>query len=268
MRNHYLWPVLAAFCLLSMLILLPFRQAEAQDGQDTPRPTVFQAAGTTVTSILCSVDFFRAALGQPNNANTAGPLTSGRREINWDGGGSTETSPAPTPFEGFLEGRGALITTPGTGFVQAPVSGLADTFANPTYTTIFQPFSPLRLFAPVGSNITDVEFFVPGGGNVQALTSGFGVVFSDVDKPDATDPAAQTLIQYYGANDELLFSGFVPASPSDASLSFFGVVYAEPVIRRVRITTGYAALGPNDDAQQDMVVMDDFLYGEPQPLMQ
>jgi len=266
MKKHHLLPVIAALGLLSVLLSVPVRQADAQGTPAGPRPTVFQAAGTTVSSILCSVDHFRAALGQPNNANTPGPLTSGRREINWDGGGATDTAPAPTPFTGFLQGRGALFTTPGTGFVQAPLSGLATTFSNPTYATIFQPFSPLRLFTPVGSNLTDVDFFVPGAGNVAAATTGFGVVFSDVDKPDGSDPGAQTLIQYYGADDQLLFSSFVPASPSDASLSFFGVVYPEPLIARVRITSGYAAPGPNDDGQQDIVVMDDFLYGEPQPL--
>jgi len=268
MKKHHVLPAIGALGLLSILMSLPVHKADAQGTPDAARPTVFQAAGTTVSSILCAVDHFRAALGQPNNANTPGPLASGRREINWDGGGSTETAVAATPFTGFLQGRGALFTTPGTGFAQAPLSGLAETFANPTYATIFQPFSPLRLFTPMGSNITDVDFFVPGAGDVAAATTGFGVVFSDVDKPDGTDPAAQTLIQYYGADDQLLFSSFVPASPSDASLSFFGVVFADPLITRVRITSGYAAPGPNDDAQQDIVVMDDFIYGEPQALPQ
>ena len=31
----------------------------------------------------------RAALGNPNNANNPGPISGGRREINWDGGGAT-----------------------------------------------------------------------------------------------------------------------------------------------------------------------------------
>ena len=40
--------------------------------------------------------------------------------------------------------------------------GLAGLFNNPTYGTIFSAFSPLRLFSPVGSNITEALFFVPG----------------------------------------------------------------------------------------------------------
>ena len=69
-----------------------------------------------------------------------------RREINWDGGGSTATSLVPTPFEGFLVNRGALFTTPGTGFVQAPVDGLVTTFGDPVVRDRFpgvQPGAPV-----------------------------------------------------------------------------------------------------------------------------
>src|SRR5213075_2315965 len=118
-------------------------------------PKVFQAAGPTVASIQSTVDEYRAALGQPNNGNAAGPLTSGRREINWDGGGANNTTTAPvTPFNVFLNTRGAQFTTPGIGLSQAPPSGgpqggLAVLFDNPSYATIFRTFSPLRLFTPV-----------------------------------------------------------------------------------------------------------------------
>jgi hypothetical protein len=63
----------------------------------------------------------------------------------------------------------------------------------------------------------------------------------------------------------VLFSSFVPASPGDASLSFFGIVFDDPVIARVRITTGDTAPDPDDGGKQDIVVMDDFIYGEPEP---
>ena len=42
--------------------------------------------GQTAASIQSTVDAFRAALGGSNNGNNPGPLLSGRREINWDGG--------------------------------------------------------------------------------------------------------------------------------------------------------------------------------------
>jgi hypothetical protein len=131
---------------------------------DTVQPTVFQAAGPTVASIQSSVDAFRAALGAPNNGNAPGPLASGRREINWDGGADDTTTPPVTPFNVFRNTRGGQFITPGTGLSQAPPSGgpqggLAGLFSNPTYGTIFSTFSPLRLFTPVGSNITEALFF-------------------------------------------------------------------------------------------------------------
>jgi hypothetical protein len=115
---------------------------------------------------------------------------------------------------------------------------------------------------------------VPGtNGAEPATVRGFGAVFTDVDQPDGSGPGqkqgnrgASTLIEYFDADDQLLFSSFVPASPGDGSLSFFGIVFDEARIARVRITSGDVAPGPDDDAKHDIVVMDDFIYGEPQSL--
>jgi len=82
-------------------------------------PVVFQAAGPSAASIQSMVDAFRLAIGGANNGNVAGPIATGRREINWDGGGSTATALAATPLTQFLDGRGSLFVTPGSGFVQA-----------------------------------------------------------------------------------------------------------------------------------------------------
>ena len=248
----------------------------AQQGNKLLVPAVFQAAGPTAESIEGTVDDFRAALGDPNNGNALGPLTTGRREINWDGGGGVDATTDPlTPFNVFLNTRGGQFTTPGLGLSQAPPSGLAGLFNNPTYATTFSTFSPLRLFTPVGSNITEALFFVPGfNGAFPATVRGFGAIFTDVDEPNGIGPlgrrgnprGASTLIEYFDENAKLIFSSFVPASPGDASLSFFGIVFDEAVIARVRITTGNAAPGPNDDTENDIVMMDDFIYGEPQQL--
>ena len=244
-------------------------------GRDFVAPTVFQAAGPNIASIQNTVDQYRTALGATNNGNAAGPLPNGRREINWDGGGSAATSVVGTPFNGFLANRGALFTTTGTGFVQAPLAGLADTFHNLTYATIFQPFSLQRLFSPIDSNVMEAQFFVPGGGDAPApaTISGFGVVFSDVDLPNGSGPGDKngdrkpsTLIEYFGSDGGLVFSSVIPASPGDGSLSFFGIVFGDARIARVRITSGDTIPGPNDDETHDIVMMDDFLYGEPQPL--
>ena len=252
--------------------------AQPQNRNAFVAPAVFQAAGTSASSIQSTVDAYRAALGNPNNGNSTG-LQTGHREINWDGGNvNVVTTTAPvTPFNTFLDTRGAQFTTPGVGLSQAPVSGgpqggLVGLFNNPIYATTFSTFSPSRLFTPVGSNVTEARFFVPGtNGTVAALVSGFGAVFTDVDQPDGSGPSkkkgnrqASTLIEYFGADGKVLYSSFVPASPGDASLSFFGILFDEPLIARVRITTGDTAPGPDDDAHEDIVMMDDFIYGEPQ----
>src|SRR5258705_8018128 len=137
-------------------------QSDAFAAKPFVAPTVLQAAGPSAASIQSTVDQYRAALGAVNNGNNPGQ-TSGHREINWDGGSPTNatTSLSGTPLATFLNTRGANITTRGSGFVQAPPSGLADTFGNSSYATIFRVFSPLRLFSPIGSNLTEVGFSVP-----------------------------------------------------------------------------------------------------------
>jgi hypothetical protein len=93
-----------------------------------------------------------------------------------------------------------------------------------------------------------------------------------IDLPDGSGPStkrgnrhASTLIEYFSADGEVLFSSFAPASPGDGDLTFFGIVFDEARIARVRITAG-ATPGPDDSRRVDVLTMDDFLYGEPQPI--
>ena len=255
------------------------RQAQAQGNtSDDDDFVVFEAVGPTAASIQSTVAAYRVALGDPNNGNAPGQL-SGRREINWDGGSTTNlnTAVAGSTFTGFQGTRGALFTTPGTGFVQAPAAadplqfppgGLAGLFNNPSYGTTFTAFSDSRLFSAIGSNITDVTFFVPvapGGISAPATVTGFGAVFTDVDKRGNGNAGAR--VEYFDATGDLLFSSIVPAVPGDGSLSFFGIVFDDDApIARVRITSGNVAPGLDDGGGRDVVMMDDFLYGEPQPL--
>ena len=280
--KKYVFLTFVAITFLSISLPIAVRSTHAQDNttRDFVPPAVFQAAGPNAASIQSVVDAYRAALGNPNNGN-AGSLMTGHREINWDGAGGVDTSTtAPAnPFNVFLNTRGSQFTTPGIGLSQAPPSGgaqggLAVLFNNPSYATTFRPFSNFRLFTPVGSNITEALFFVPGSsGSVPATVSGFGAVFTDVDQLDGSGPGekhgnrgASTLLEFFGINGELLFSSFVPASPGDGNLSFFGVVFNDARIARVRITTGDVAPGPDDDRKNDIVMMDDFIYGEPHAL--
>jgi hypothetical protein len=248
---------------------------------DFVAPAVFQAAGPNIASIESCLTDFRNALGGPNG-NATSELPSGRREINWDGAAPTDvTTPPVNPFNAFLNTRGAQFTTPGIGLSQAPPSGgpqggLATLFGNPTYATEFRAFSAARLFTPVGSNITDTFFFVAGSnGSVRAAVTGFGVIFTDVDQPNGSGPGTKrgnrgssTLVQYFDANGRLLFSSFAPASPGNGGFSFLGIKFDDPRIASVRITAGDVAPGPNDNDANDVVMMDDFIYGEPHTLSQ
>jgi hypothetical protein len=284
MKKYVLVTLVAVFGLLTVMPIRIHRTVYAQDNTTKGflAPAVFQAAGPDVASIQSSVDAFRRAVDPDNkvNNNDPGPLTIGRREINWDGGGNVLTTTDPvTPFNTFLNTRGSQFTTPGIGLTQAPPSGgpqggLAALFNNPTYATTFKTFSPFRLFAPVGSNITNALFFIPGSnGTTPAAVRGFGAVFTDVDQPDGSGPSqdksnrgASTLVEFFGADGQLLFSSTVPASPGDGGQSFLGIVFNDARIASVRITTGNVPLGPDDDAKHDVVAMDDFIYGEPQAL--
>jgi hypothetical protein len=230
-----------------------------------PALTIFSDSGANVAAITDTVNDFRAALGNPNNGNNPGPLFSGRREINWDGGGPPVidgTAPV-TPFTTFQNTRGATFTTPGTGLTQAAATGgaLSLDLINAQYAALFAPFSPNRLFAPIGSNITDGVFSIPGtGGTIPAGVSGFGVVFSDVDLA-GTSIAFATTAGGIGALP-------VPTFPGNQTFSFLGVLLGpgEGLITSVRIVTGTTALGPSESGTVDLVVMDDFLYGEPRAI--
>jgi PEP-CTERM motif-containing protein len=240
-------------------------------------PSVISFGGSDAPSIQPAVTAFRGALGDPNNANNP-PQVSGRREINWDGVGSpTDGTPALTPFIAF-QNRGATFTTPGIGLTQTPIAGgtvdIAPGLAfpgtqgslaaiNATYATTFAAFSLNRLFTPLGSHVTEGVFSLPGNAAVPATVSGFGAVFSDVDL------AGTTSIQYFDQNNVSLGSFSAPAGLPGAAantptLSFLGVIFSPERISRVEITTGNSNLGPNDGGEFDVVVMDDFLYGEPQ----
>lgn len=227
---------------------------------------VQSGSGVTTTTAR---DAFRSDLGGGTVAGANGSFGGVRREINWDGVPATFSAPNSLPANFFNSNspRGAVFSTPGTGFEvsaattdagagQPAPANFGD--INPTYTSIFAPFSPQRLFTSVGSNITDVTFFVAGT-NTPGRTSGFGAIFSDVDLANTTS------IELFGADNSSLGLFYVlTGGVANGGLSFLGVSYATPTIARVRITAGNAALGPGalDTAQTDLVTLDDFIFGE------
>lgn len=213
---------------------------------ETQAALVRSGAGADGPAIQATVDQFRADLGP-------------RREINWDAVPDTNAAPNFLPGD-FFNSRGAFFSTPGTGVqVSADNSnptGTAVRFGNlnATYPYIFKTFSAERLFSPIGSAIVDLTFFLPGT-TIPALVKGFGAVYADADVLDATS------FQYFDALGNSLGTFAIP--PSNNGLSFLGVSFDSPVVRRVRINYGNAALGPDDGNGTDVAVMDDFIYGEP-----
>lgn len=227
-----------------------------------PLAYVYKAYGATPASIKQAVDGYRAALGQPNNGATPGSQAWGRREINWDGVPDNFSAPNKLPgnFFNVNSPRGVEFFSIGHGFQVSGKSAIAPVrFDNirPGYSHDFQTFSPERLFTALGNNSMEVHFFVPGS-KTKAYVSGFGAVFTDVDKNNLTS------IEYLSNTGAVLYKGWVPASPN-GGLSFLGVKFnPDTKVAKVRITTGNAALNrANSDRWFDIVSMDDFLYSEP-----
>jgi hypothetical protein len=226
-----------------------------------PAVNVQQAAGTSAAAIQSAVDAYRADLGTLN-ANVAGSFGSGRREINWDGVPDALSAPndLPPDFFNVNSPRGVVFDTPGSGFQvsgKAPAPIEFDNI-NQTYSSLFTVFSPPRLFTALGSTVTNVRFFEPGS-STPATTSGFGAVFTGVGR------AGQTRITYFDERNRPLGRFDVPASPGSETLSFLGVRFLDEEVARVKIRSGNTALGPDENRGRDLVVMDDFIYGEPTP---
>ena len=237
---------------------------QAASGQ-APAPKVkkiVRGAG----DIRPAVQRFRALLG-PDNGGAPGGRANGRREINWDGVPDELASPNGYPAAFFNartapRARGAVLATPGTGLRVSADSdnpaGAAPLFAdiNPTYAGEFATFSAERLFSPVGSNVANLTFRVPGTAR-RAVVRGFGAVYTGIDR------AENTAFQYFDRRGRSLGRFAVPVGRD--RLSFLGVVFTTAVVARVRIEYGSGPLGPDDGAAVDAAVMDDFIYGEPVP---
>ncbi|PTL84242.1 hypothetical protein [Vitiosangium sp. GDMCC 1.1324] len=221
---------------------------------------------TASGNIAGAVDQFRALLGDPLNV-IPGQQRSGRREINWDGVPPALTNVDNFPGDFFNavdpnapagRKRGAVFTTTATGF---RVSDNDFSDIDPSYGDEFNAFSLPRTFMVAGGNTLDVTFRVAGT-NTPAHVKGFGVVFSDVDR------VGSATIQLFDKRGRSLGT-FAALARSDASgFSFLGVVFDQTVVARVHITSGDAALGAgvkdvSAGGTADLVVMDDYLYGEP-----
>ncbi len=233
-------------------------------GNAAAASTTFSASGANPAAIQADVDNFRNALG---TLNAPAPVqeADGRRQIDWDAAPAAVSAPNAFPggffnFSAAPRARGIAFTTPGTGF---QLSGDIDDATpvrfenlNPTYAAEFQTFSAERLFTPLGSTEVNAKFFSPVDQVTAALSDGFGAVFTDVDT------LGSTTIDFLDINGNTLQTEIVPVA--DKGLSFVGVKFDSNVLASVRINSGDFAIGPNDgEMGYDIVVMDDFIFGEP-----
>lgn len=216
-------------------------------------PTVVRAVGGDVGTAVAD---FQALLGEPNNGNAPGPIDGGRRQINWDAGIVPFDMP-PDFFNNpaFPPTRGAVFSTPSDEFRVSNdgIDNEFDTF-NPDNPNQFDTFSAPRLFSPLGSNVFEVDFFVPAT-DTPGTVNGFAAIFTDVDLEDTTK------IEWFDPFGDLLLTEFVDPDPQ--GLSFLGAVFSSERVGSARITLGNALLGAADGGGTDVVVVDDLLYGEP-----
>jgi hypothetical protein len=236
---------------------------------DTAAPAISAAAGrsefrvfTATGEIAATLAEFRTALGDPLNVSTPG-IAGGRREIKWDGVPPEflNVNTFPGDFFNTRVKAGAIFSTDGIGF-QNSNQDFRD--INLDYADQFNAFSPLVTFMPIGSEALTVDFRVPGT-ETRAATRGFGVVFSDVERQGAAS------IKLFDAEGRSLGQYHAPVRSDPAGFSFVGVVFNSSIVAQVRITSGQRALGAgvedlSDGGNLDLVVMDDYLYAEPQEI--
>ncbi len=249
--------------ILGILIFISACTPSTTTVASNSNPVLITAAG----DITATVEQYRQALGGENNGGEPGSKTSGFREINWDSLPDELSAPNFYPSD-FFNGaeapraRGAVITTTGTGLMvsAASASGTLPRFGNlnPNYVDSFVTFSEEKLFSPVGSNVADLSFFVPGT-TTPAAVRGFGAVYVDID-------TEHTAFEYFDINGNSL--GKYQAPIADKGLSFLGVIFPDAVVHRVQIAYGTSAMGPDEADGIDVAVMDNFIYSEPQAVGQ
>ena len=255
--------IYAPFLSLAALAACNSLNSPINNQPPAPTFTVIRAQGDSA-ALADTLNRFRAALGGVLNAPNSPPATSGRREINWDGvpAALTNVDTFPATFFNVNSKRGAIFSGPGTGL---RVDSSAFASINAGLADQFRAFSPKKLFMAVGSNQVEVDFKLAGT-TTNGLVKGFGVVFSDVDRAGGS-----ARVEYFDANGVEIASVPATARLGAQGFSFVGAVFDSPIVARVLITSGDAALNATSTdvsggGTTDLVVMDDFIYGEPQPV--
>ncbi|MFL5338898.1 MAG: TIGR03118 family protein [Gemmataceae bacterium] len=235
---------------------------------------------------VTALNAFEAAIGGVNNGANPPAQAAGFRAINWDGveldgtdfgGNTTVIDPGHVvgiPINRFQE-RGVQFDS--VYAVSGPASPTdASTFStvNPSVSNLFPAFSPANTFAMFNDHTLDIDFVLASSHTsapVLAATRGFGAIFRNVELANSTS------IEYFNG-DTSLGKFFVPVGAAGQA-EFLGELFANPVVTRVSITLGTDVLfsfdgvhfsaGPQADDPahgHNLVVTDDFVYAEPQPL--
>lgn len=250
--------------VMSVLFISCDKDDESYNNPAQPgiQSIVLKASGDSVT-IAAKLTEFRAVLGDPLNAIPN--QTIGRREVNWDGVPVSFTNNNTFPLDFFNNtdaagpnGRKRGLQYGGGTLLRIDSSDFSE--IDPSYANQFEPFSRKKLLSPVGTNVTNVVFKIPGT-NTDASVKGFGIVLSDVDSDNSS------FIEFFdGAQSLGVFKA--PAAAGSAKFSFLGVYFPAGKITHLKITAGNAGLAIGvkditDGGIKDLVVIDDFLYSEP-----
>ena len=110
-----------AFLLGGLAILVAAASVQAS-------PMIFSGAATDAAGITPFRDAFRTAIGGGTVAGANGSFGGLRREINWDGVPDGFASPnnLPANFFNANSPRGAVFSTPGTGFQVSANAGFGN----------------------------------------------------------------------------------------------------------------------------------------------
>jgi hypothetical protein len=227
-----------------------------KENNDKDKARVFSASGD-ITSTLTA---FRNLLG---NLNSTTGVTTGRREINWDGvPDSLDGKKLRNDFFNRTDANAPVSLQRGAiyaGDDNAMVSKSSFSEIDPNASAEFAAFSGNKTFAVVNATLWPVTFKVAGQ-TTDATVNAFGAVFSDVDKTNST------FIEFFNGQTSL-GRFYAPAHDNTSSFSFLAVYFPNTKVTQVQVGhEGMLIDGQKDvsnGGDKDLVVLDDFIYSEP-----
>jgi hypothetical protein len=229
----------------------------------------FEAVGDEAADIQQTVDDFRNALGANNGNLPVNADPNGRKQINWDGIPDNFSDPNFLPGDFFnfnTPGRARGIEFQATGTTTGFVVSSTEASGQPTefgFQNDFSVFSEERLFTSVGGSSFDILFFDPSDQTTQATVSGFGTVFTGLQKSSPVELA------FFNLAGELIGNLDPIGTASGNGLSFFGAIFDTPEIARISVlgdTRFFVENGLFGGVNGDDFAFDDFIFGEPIPV--